>query len=281
MKLKCLSRETGINHIEFTDSVFNVPPDHAKEVLKEIIKKKLNLRLHTMGLTPSAIDEELIGLMKRAGFNEADVGADSACDEILENLGKSFRYSEILRASEILKKEKMPVTWFIILGAPGETRNTVIESLNNIGKIAAGRDLVFISTGIRVYNGAPLSGEIVNQYGNYSSDNFLKPVKIEPERISLDEIHAIAKDFSFRFPNFYFYEKDNIIPGWLLITGNLLLKALHSRQPVWKLLILLRRIEKLSGIALFKKILYSAAKRSSKQNSLGFTTIRYKMISQI
>jgi hypothetical protein len=277
-EIDLLVGETGINHIEFTDSVFNVPLDHAKEVLREIIKLNLNLRLHTMGLTPSAIDGELISLMKRAGFNEADIGADSACEEILDNLGKSFGYSEILRASEILKKEKMPVTWFIILGAPAETRATVMQSLNNIGKIAAGRDLVFVSTGIRVYNGAPVSCDIVNQNGNYP-DNFLKPVKIDPESISLDEIHAIAKEFSFRFPNFYFYEKNNIIPGWLLITGNLLLKIFHSHQPVWKLLILLRRMEKISGITLIKKILNPAVKKSSENS--GFTTTSYKMHSQI
>jgi hypothetical protein len=147
-------------------------------------------------------------------------------------------------------------------------------SLNNIGKIASGGDLVFVSTGMRVYNGAPVSVD------NNSPDNFLKPVKIEPEGISLDEIHAIAKDFSFRFPNFYFYEKDNIIPGWLLITGNMLLKIFHSRQPVWKLLILLRKLEKISGIMMIKKILHSAGKKSSERKSSGFTTIRYKMHSQ-
>jgi hypothetical protein len=273
-EIDLLVRETGINHIEFTDSVFNVPPDHAKEVLREIIKLKLDLRLHTMGLTPSAIDGELIGLMKKAGFNEADIGADSACEEILDNLGKGFRYHDLLRASAILKKEKMPVTWFIILGAPAETRDTVTMSLNNIGKIASGGDLVFVSTGMRVYNGAPVS------VGNDSPDNFLKPVKIEPEGINLEEIHAIAKDFSFRFPNFYFYEKDNIIPGWLLITGNMLLKIFHSRQPVWKLLILLRKLEKISGIMMIKKILHYTGKKSSERKSSGFTTIRYKMHSQ-
>ena len=86
-----------------------------------------------------------------------------------------------------------------------------------------------------------------------TGDNFLHPVKIEPEKISLEDIHSIAKRFSFRFPNFYFYEKEHIIPGWLLITGNFLLKIFHSRQPVWRLLILLKRIERILGISLVKK----------------------------
>jgi hypothetical protein len=84
----------------------------------------------------------------------------------------------------------------------------------------------------------------------------LHPVKIEPDKISLDKIHSIAKDFSFRYPNFYFYEKEHITPGWLLVTGNLLLKVLHSRLPVWRLLIYLRMIELVTGIRFIKRIIF-------------------------
>src|SRR5512133_192323 len=78
-EIETLVRETGITHLEFTDSIFNMPLSHSKEVLREVIQKKLDLRLHTMGLSPAAIDEELLDLMKNAGFNEVDVGAESAC----------------------------------------------------------------------------------------------------------------------------------------------------------------------------------------------------------
>jgi len=60
-------------HIEFTDSIFNFPVSHAKEVLKELINKKLDLKLHTMGLSPASFDEELLDLMICAGFNEVDI----------------------------------------------------------------------------------------------------------------------------------------------------------------------------------------------------------------
>jgi B12 binding domain len=93
-------------------------------------------------------------------------------------------------------------------------------------------DLVFISTGIRVNNGAPIAEEIMKYDTLCTSDNFLYPVKIEPQKICLADIHSIAKGYSFRFPNFYFYEKEHIISGWLLITGNIILKVFHSRQPV-------------------------------------------------
>ena len=195
-----------------------------------------------------AVDEELLDLMKLAGFfNEVDIGAESTCDSILESLAKDFKREDIINTANLLKKKKIPVTWFIMLGALAETRETVLETLNTMGRLASKWDLVFVSTGVRVYNGAPVADEIMSYDTNCTSDNFLHPLKIEPPRICLEDIHAIAKRFSFGFPNFYFYEKEHITPGWILVFGNLLLKVFHSRQPVWRLLIFLKRIEFILG----------------------------------
>jgi len=199
-EIEILVRETGINHVEFADSIFNIPLSHAKEVLREVISKDLDLKLHTMGLSPAAVDEELLDLMKSAGFNEVDIGAESACDSILESLSKDFKRSDVISTANLLKKKKIPVTWFIMLGALAETRETILETLNTMGRLALKWDLVFVSTGIRVYNGSPLAEEIRKQDICCTSDNFLRPVKIEPEKIDLAEIHIIAKRYSFQFP---------------------------------------------------------------------------------
>ena len=278
-EIENLTRETGILHIEFTDSIFNSPLAHTKEVLREIINKKLHLRLHTMGLSPAAIDEELLDLMINAGFNEVDVGAESLCDEILMNLAKDFKTADILKTADLLKSKKIPVTWFIMLGAVAETRETVLETLDTIAKVASTWDLVFVSTGIRVYNGAPIADELMKHNINCSSDNFLKPVKLEPGKISLVDIHLIANEFSFRFPNFYFYQKEHIIPGWLLASGNFFLKVIHSRQPVWRLLILLKKISHLFRINLVMKFLYTIKIRGNDKEirkSNGFSLLIHK-----
>jgi hypothetical protein len=266
-EIEILVKETGINHVEFADSIFNVPLSHAKEVLREIISKNLDLKLHTMGLSPAAVDEELLDLMKSAGFNEVDIGAESACDSILESLSKNFKRSDVISTANLLKKKKIPVTWFIMLGAPAETRETVLETLNTMGRLASKWDLVFVSTGVRVYNGSPLAEKIRKHDIHCTSDNFLRPVKIEPGKISLADIHKIAKRYSFRFPNFYFYEKEHIIPGWILIIGNFLLKAFHSHQPVWRLLVLLKRIEWALGIGLVKRGIYKLKTGTNNKKS--------------
>jgi radical SAM superfamily enzyme YgiQ (UPF0313 family) len=268
-EIEILVKVTGINHVEFADSVFNAPLSHAKEVLRSVINKKLKLKLHTMGLTPAAVDEELLDLMKLAGFNEVDIGVESTCDIILESLSKSFKLEDVIRTADLLKEKKMPATWFIILGAPAETHETVRETLTSVRKIISKWDLVFVSTGVRVYNGSPYADEMVKKDNHCNHDNFLSPVKIEPEKISLKEIHAIAKRFSYKYPNYYFYEKEHITPGWLLISGNVLLKIFRSRQPVWRLLILLKRIEKILGLTLLRRIIYELKNKLSEKSNPG------------
>ena len=276
-EIEILVKETGINHIEFADSIFNIPLTHAKEVLREVVKKKLKLRLHTMGLSPASIDEELLDLMKNAGFNEVDIGAESACDDILENLAKNFKRADIINISNLVKKKKLPVTWFIMLGATAETKESVFETLNTIRRIASKWDLVFVSSGVRVYNGAPIADQLMKYDMHCTNDNFLHPVKIEPEKISLEDIHTIAKRFSFRFPHFYLYEKEHITPGWLLIIGNFLLKISHSRQPIWRLLIFLKQIEWIFGITIIKQSIYNLKMSSNKKkvSSNGFSLITH------
>jgi radical SAM superfamily enzyme YgiQ (UPF0313 family) len=281
-EIEILVKETGIHHIEFADSIFNIPLAHAKNVLQEIISKNLDIKLHTMGLSPAAVDEELLDLMKSAGFNEVDIGAESACDEVLQSLSKNFTRADIINTAHLLHKKNIPATWFIMLGAPVETRETVIETLNTIGRIASKWDLVFVSTGVRVYNGAPLANKMMKHDSHCTADNFLHPVKIEPAKISLANIHKIAKHFSFRFPNFYLYEKEHITPGWLLVIGNSLLKVFQSRQPVWRILIFLRRMEWALGIGLAKRNLYdlkmSPFQKKSRYTN-GFSIIREKKIT--
>lgn len=255
-EIETLIKETGINDIEFVDSIFNEPLYHTKEVLRAIIGKNLDLKLHTMGLNPRSVDEELLDLMKSAGFNEVDLSIESTNDSILKNLNKDFKYVDILRTSNLLKKKKIPATWFIMLGAPEETRESVIETLKTVSGIASKWDMVFVSTGVRIYNDSPLAQEMIKQDIHCTSDNFLHPVKIEPCEISLKDIHTLARRISFRFPNFYFYEKEHTTPGWVLIAGNFLLKVLHSRQPSWRLLIGIRRLEWIVGIALIKRIIF-------------------------
>ena len=248
-EIERLVKETGIHKVEFVDSTFNIPLSHAKAVLRELIRKELDLDLLTMGLNPGAVDGELVDLMKEAGFREVDLGVDAGCDAMLKSLGKSFLKEDVLRAGELLRNRNIPVKWFLLLGAPGESRDTLRETFDTVRHAASPWDLIVIAVGMRVYNGSAVAEQVRVEKPSSATDNFLFPVSL-PEGMTIDlkELKQIAKLESFRRPNFFLFGDDEKTPLSVLAVGTALMKVLSPHQPLWRLFILRRKIESFIGV---------------------------------
>ncbi|MDF1552125.1 MAG: radical SAM protein [Deferrisomatales bacterium] len=263
-EIETLVTETGINHLEFTDSTFNVPLDHAKAVLRAVIAKGLDLRLRTMGLNPGAVDEELADLIHEAGFRDVDLGVEAGCDAMLQSLGKNFRKADVLRAGRLLRERKVPTTWYLLVGAPGESEATLRETFDTINTAASPWDLVNIGVGLRVYKGSPIAAAMRQGMPECTTDSFLHPVHVEPEQVSLEEIKAITKREALRHPNYFLYDEDETTPVPVLMTGALLLRMIAPRRPLWKLHILLRTLQQRLGIAGLKRLRFEKQLRAAR-----------------
>ncbi len=149
-------REYGVRRVDFVDSTFNLPLYHAREILDELASRALPVELSTMGLNPAGVTRDLILAMKRAGFKNVMCTPESASDVTLKTLNKGFQKHAVVRAAEALRDAGMPTYWFFMLGAPGETLDTVRETLEFCEQHIPPTDMVLFSTGIRVYAGTPL-----------------------------------------------------------------------------------------------------------------------------
>lgn len=247
-EVETLVNKTGIRHIEFTDSTFNIPLAHTKAVLRAVASKGLKLRCRALGLNPASIDEELVKLMKRVGFQDVDLGAESGCNQTLLSLGKNFLKEDVLKAGKLLQQANIPISWYLILGAPGETEDTVHETLETIGKAASPWDLVVIGVGIRVYKGAPLAKTLQPTNQEKTSDNFLHPVHFEPKALDLETIKTITKRAFHQNPNFLMFDENSQYPEVVLKTVSAVLKRFFPQQPIWRVYIFIRKILKRLGV---------------------------------
>ncbi len=242
--VETLVYETGIRQIEFTDSTFNIPLEHTKAVLRAIAVKGLNLRCRALGLNPSAVDEELVELMKQVGFQDVDLGVESGCNQTLLNLGKNFQKEDVLKAGKLLQQAKIPTSWFLLLGAPGETEDTLQETFETIAEAASPWDLVVIGVGIRVYKGAPLAMKLQQTNRDRIKDNFLYPVHFEPMALDILTIKKIAKRAYHRHPNFLIYNDKSQYPQVILEATSVVFKLFFPHQPIWRVYIFVRKIFK-------------------------------------
>lgn len=146
----------GIRDIEFVDDLFNAPADHAVEVCEAIARRKLGARLQCLDLSPVGLDDRLLSAMERAGFTGIGVTPESASDRVLGALRKGFTVREAHRAVEAVKRHSIPCAWLFMLGGPGETKETVLETLDFAEKAVRPTDMVFCNVGIRIFPGTDL-----------------------------------------------------------------------------------------------------------------------------
>jgi radical SAM superfamily enzyme YgiQ (UPF0313 family) len=141
---------------EFVDSTFNDPKGHAESICREIIRRKVSVKLRTMGINPRHASEELFELMVAAGFVQIDVTPDTASPQMLGNLCKGFGLPEIERMAGWIRKFNIPTMWFFLFGGPGEDEETFRETLEFIDNFINPDDLVYMNAGLRIYPNTPL-----------------------------------------------------------------------------------------------------------------------------
>jgi len=174
---------SGFRDIEFVDNVFNFPYNHALAVCEALIRSKHRARLQSIELNPVSFDHHLLAVMARAGFVGIGLTVESASDQVLSGLRKGFFAREVYAAAEVVKCNQLPCLWIFLLGGPGETRNTVRETLRFAEKFIRPQDAALFNIGIRMYPGTELE-TIARRQGVLSlpSGSMLEPLfYISPE----------------------------------------------------------------------------------------------------
>jgi radical SAM superfamily enzyme YgiQ (UPF0313 family) len=151
--------EQGIDHLHTCDGEFNLPAWHALEVCGEITRRGLGTKLRWYAYcTPAFFSRELAAAMREAGCAGIDFGADNGDAAMLERLRRGFTPDDILNAARWSKEVGMSVMLDLLLGSPGETRESLIRSMELMKRSQA--DRVGVSVGVRVYPGTQLARQV-------------------------------------------------------------------------------------------------------------------------
>jgi radical SAM superfamily enzyme YgiQ (UPF0313 family) len=165
-------RKAGVRHFYFVDNTFNLPASYAKEICRKLIDRDLGIRWWSI-LYPMQVDEELVGHMAKAGCEQVSMGFESGSGRILENMNKKFTPREVLKISETFSAHGIKQMGFLLLGSPGETRESVEESLVFADSLKL--DSLKITAGIRIYPRTPLAKKAVEEEVIGSHDDLLFP----------------------------------------------------------------------------------------------------------
>ena len=164
--------EAGFKHFFFVDNTFNFPSSYARALCDLLIERNLQIQWRAI-IYPWKVEESLVERMARAGCVEVPLGFESGSKKILRSLNKRFQPEEVRRISQMLDRHGIGRMGFLLLGGPGETRETVEESLEFADSLEL--ETVKITAGIRIYPYTALAAAAVAEGVVSPGDDLLRP----------------------------------------------------------------------------------------------------------
>ncbi len=137
-ELKLLKSKYGAKEILIIDDNFTMNRKFCTNLLKEIIKNNLNLKINfANGVRADTLTPGLVRLMKEAGTYSIALGVESGNDKILQMIGKNTTRAKIEKAAYLIKKSGIFLRTFFILGLPGDSNASMNETIEFARKLDA------------------------------------------------------------------------------------------------------------------------------------------------
>ncbi len=188
----------SIKNFLFWSDIFNLDRDWTIDLCKKIIESGLKITWSS-NTRANTMDDELAGWMFKAGCRLVSIGVESGSQEILNNIGKKITLQEIRNTVKTLKKHKIKIYNYFVIGLPWETEKTVEETI----KFAIELDSNFIS----FYTATPLPGTRFFAYAmmnklfepNMKFDNAYYAPVVRAHELSKERIFELHKQAVKRF----------------------------------------------------------------------------------
>jgi radical SAM PhpK family P-methyltransferase len=118
----------SLKGLSFIDDTFNVPAQRFKNILRMMKKNKYQFEWIS-NLRCQFADREMVELMKECGCQGVFLGIESGNDRILENMNKAASVEKYLKGVSLLKEYGILTFGSFIIGFPGETYDTVQDTI--------------------------------------------------------------------------------------------------------------------------------------------------------
>jgi radical SAM superfamily enzyme YgiQ (UPF0313 family) len=219
----------GAKFIFITDSVFNSDYFHNIAVAQAFRKAGLSLPWGAFFM-PMNHPDDYFRIMAEAGLTHVEFGTDSLSDPMLASYRKPFRVRHVMSAHEAAIGAGLHVAHYFLLGGPGETSETLSETLSNLVHLKKSAFVFFC--GIRVYPHTALYDIAVKEGQVSRGGSILAPVFYRSPSIGAEEIiHRVKVQAGNR-------------PNWIMGSGGRktanIISRLYRRGhtgPLWEHLI--------------------------------------------
>jgi radical SAM superfamily enzyme YgiQ (UPF0313 family) len=182
---------------DFCDNSFNVPKKHAQAICQEIIDRNLDIEWRTGGLKPIGITDDLCRLFEDSGCTGLGLAAESASEKMLKNMRRGYRVDQVKQALSCLSSSDIPFGVSLMLGAPGETPETIAETFDVIDSFPS-LSWIWVSIGLNLWthhqavlDDARRDGQLKDDDNLFDEVNYISPEL--PKAYMLDLIDSLQE----------------------------------------------------------------------------------------
>lgn len=197
-EMEWLINTYGAEGISFHDDALTLDKKRIFDICDEIISRKLKIAWGCQTRVDQ-VSKEVLAKMRRAGCNEVSFGVESGCQRILDAVKKRVSTEQSARAVRIAKEEGLFVAVSTIIGYPGETRESLKQTLDFIHTLEPDDVWLCLAT---PYPGTELRALIERMGWKMVTDwtlyNTMNPIFENPDLPS-SEISRMRKQFYDKF----------------------------------------------------------------------------------
>jgi anaerobic magnesium-protoporphyrin IX monomethyl ester cyclase len=132
-QLELLNRK-GVRHFYFCDDTLTVNSQKVVEVCRLILARGLDITWQAISRV-DMINEEILYWMRKAGCIQISFGVESGSEKIRRLLNKTFTTAQIEQAFSLTNRYGILSRAYFIYGCPGESRETIQESIELMRRI--------------------------------------------------------------------------------------------------------------------------------------------------
>jgi len=128
-EIQQLKAKYGTTTFRFSDDLFTFSPERIVEMAKALQSLEILYRVFARS---SSMTEEAAQMLYKSGCRHVAIGIESMSDKMLKLLKKRTTKEMNIRALKNAKKAGLKVRIYLLIGFPGETEETIQESLTTL-----------------------------------------------------------------------------------------------------------------------------------------------------
>ena len=163
----------GVIFFYVSDDTFTLKKDRVIQICRLIVERNLNITWVAISRV-DVLDEEMLYWMRLAGCTQISFGVESGCEEIRNQiLKKKIQTGQIKKAFDLTTRYGILPRAYFIYGSPGETHDTIGQTLALIREIKPLSTIFYI---LDIFPGTALYEDFLNSTGQ-SDDIWLQQIE--------------------------------------------------------------------------------------------------------